>query len=372
MDSSSSNSTPKILLVDDIPANLELLISYLGEKYNTAIARNGETALKRAEKYQPDLILLDIQMPEMDGFEVCAKLKESETTKDIPIIFMSARTETTDKLRGFELGGQDYITKPINGYELIARINTHLTLKRIQEELRKKNEDLQNREQQRKRVEQILQHDIKSPLQAIIGIPDLILSENNLSDEQKMLLDMILESADRILDMVNSSLTLYKIENNTYNANFEPVSLIEELEKVIRSRKIVMNKQHISLTINNRSVQKSDYALKVQSEPILLYSLFANLVKNASEASPAGEEIRISLHTTSDSVTVSISNKGCVPSEIRDNFFDEFTTSGKSHGTGLGTYSAKLIATTLRGTIELDSSVEEETTLVIVLPLTNS
>lgn len=360
----------KLLLVDDIPANLELLISYLGEKYSTAIARNGETALRRAEKYQPDLILLDIQMPGMDGFEVCKRLKESESTRDIPIIFMSARTETTDKLKGFELGGQDYITKPINRYELIARINTHLTLKKIQTELQKRNEDLQNREIQRRRVEKILQHDIKSPLQAIIGIPDLIRSENNLSDEQMELLDMILESADRILEMVNSSLTLYKIENNTYRANFEPVSLVKELEKIVNSGKTASKGQPIALTVENRPVVVSDYSYAVQSEPILLYSLFANLIKNALEASPAGETVHVELSPKESTIEISIRNRGSVPEEIRDSFFEEFVTAGKSHGTGLGTYSAKLITTTLGGTIELDSSREGETSLVVSLPLT--
>ncbi len=369
MEHMQQDSTTKILLVDDIPANLELLISYLGEKFSTAIARDGEVALRRAERYQPDLILLDIQMPKMDGFEVCRRLKANEATKNIPVIFMSARDETTDKLKGFELGGQDYITKPINCYELIARINTHLMLRKVQEELRQKNSALENREQQRKRVEQILRHDIKSPLQAIMSIPEILAGDNNLTEHQRSLLNMILEASNQILEMVNSSLTLYKIENNAYTGKFQPLSLLRELEKVVQAQQVEHRAQQLFLSFEGRSVEPKDYDHRVLGEPFLLNSLFSNLLKNAVEASTEGGTVSINIVLETTAVVIFISNKGSVPEEIRESFFDEFVTVGKTHGTGLGTYSAKLITTTLQGTIELNSAVEGETTIVVSLPL---
>lgn len=127
-----------ILIVDDVPINLEVLDSLLGEKYEIAVAINGEQALELVDRISPDLILLDIIMPGMDGFEVCRRLKSSDKTKEIPIIFLTGKTETEDVIKGFETGATDYVTKPFNTMELLARVHTHLELKRsrdIQREL---------------------------------------------------------------------------------------------------------------------------------------------------------------------------------------------------------------------------------------------
>jgi CheY-like chemotaxis protein len=117
-----------ILVVDDTPENIDVLVGILKERYKVKIAQNGKEALKLATKKPPELILLDIMMPEMDGYEACQKLKSMEETKDVPIIFLSAKTEMEDIVKGFELGAVDYVTKPFNPTELLARVNTHLTI----------------------------------------------------------------------------------------------------------------------------------------------------------------------------------------------------------------------------------------------------
>ena len=127
---------PLILLVDDNSKNLQVLGNFLEDHYNTAIAKNGYKALEFVERERPDLILLDIMMPDMDGFEVCMKLQASPQTKDIPIIFLTAKTETEDVVKGFELGAKDYVTKPFRKEELLARVKTHLQLKQSQEFLK--------------------------------------------------------------------------------------------------------------------------------------------------------------------------------------------------------------------------------------------
>ncbi len=133
----------RVLIVDDTQKNIQLLGSVLQDKgYELYIAQNGLQAIKIAEKFLPDLILLDILMPEMDGFETCKRLKTAETTKHIPIIFLTAKTETEDIVNGFELGAVDYITKPFNPTELLVRVNTHLELKRNKEELTTEKEAL--------------------------------------------------------------------------------------------------------------------------------------------------------------------------------------------------------------------------------------
>src|SRR5512139_484249 len=125
----------RILVVDDTPANLQALAGTLKAKgYQISVATNGKQALEVVERVRPDLILLDVMMPEMDGFETCRRLKASEQWRQIPVIFLTAKTETADIVKGFELGAVDYVGKPFNAHELLARVNTHLTIARLPRE----------------------------------------------------------------------------------------------------------------------------------------------------------------------------------------------------------------------------------------------
>jgi adenylate cyclase len=133
----------RILIVDDTPANIQALAGPLKEKgYQVSVATNGRQALEVLERVHPDLILLDVMMPEMDGFETCRRLKASETWRQIPIIFLTAKTETADIVKGFELGAVDYVAKPFNAHELLARVNTHLTIDELRRSLAAKNAEL--------------------------------------------------------------------------------------------------------------------------------------------------------------------------------------------------------------------------------------
>ena len=140
----STSGKQTVLIVDDNPANLGMLTSSLKEfGYKTPIARNGETAIVRAQLKQPDIILLDVMMPGIDGFETCRRLKMNEATKAIPVIFMTARTGTQDKLKGFEVGGVDYVTKPFQQEEVLARVATHLQLRELEQSLREQSTELE-------------------------------------------------------------------------------------------------------------------------------------------------------------------------------------------------------------------------------------
>ena len=142
-----AQTAASILAVDDTPANLGLLFDLLDNAgFEVLVSRNGISALKRAQSARPDIILMDVMMPDMDGFETCRRLKAERSTRDIPIIFMTALSETVDKVKGFSLGAVDYITKPIEPEEVLARVNTHLTLQRLHNELTTKNAMLADRE----------------------------------------------------------------------------------------------------------------------------------------------------------------------------------------------------------------------------------
>jgi len=160
----SIQKAPKILIVDDIPKNIQVLGTILREKgYEINVATNGKEAIETAQKVMPDIILLDIMMPIMDGKEACKILKANEQTKSIPIIFLTAKTESQDILEGFELGASDYVTKPFNSGELLARVNTHLEIALNRKKIAEQNID-------RKILIQVIGHDLTNPLSGIQNI----------------------------------------------------------------------------------------------------------------------------------------------------------------------------------------------------------
>jgi CheY-like chemotaxis protein len=174
-----------ILAVDDTPENLETLFNYLDQRgFTVLLVQNGENALKQAQTCHPDIILLDVMMPGVNGFDICRRLNANEMTCHIPVIFMSALSETVDKLQGFAVGGVDYITKPIHCEEVEARIKTHLMLRRLQQELQKKNmilveknEQLQAVNASKDRFFSIISHDLRTPFVTLIGLTQVLTEE---------------------------------------------------------------------------------------------------------------------------------------------------------------------------------------------------
>jgi DNA-binding response OmpR family regulator len=137
------SNAPTVLVVDDVPANLGVLLEFLGETgFKVLVAESGHGALEQIEYARPDIVLLDVIMPELDGLEVCRRLKADAGTRDIPVIFMTALTETVDKVAGFDAGGVDYVTKPVQPEEVLARVRAHLEIRRLQLELEEKNHAL--------------------------------------------------------------------------------------------------------------------------------------------------------------------------------------------------------------------------------------
>ncbi len=164
-----------ILIVDDNPENLDVLIQLLKKTgSDIRIALSGEEALDRIELIDPDIILLDIMMPGLDGFETCRRLKENETVKGIPVLFISALTEIANKIKGFRAGGSDYITKPFNEEEVLARLNAHLTIHKQQLELVAQKETLRELNAKKDRFFSIISHDLRGPFTGIMGSAELL------------------------------------------------------------------------------------------------------------------------------------------------------------------------------------------------------
>jgi len=194
-----------VLIVDDIAENIQVLGNILDENdIEFSYATSGKEALEAVAFNKPDLILLDINMPEMSGFEVCKKLKKDPETKDIPVIFLTARTEQEDIVKGLLIGAVDYVTKPFNPKELISRVNTHLELNNFRkiinaqnEQLRKTNEDLKEVIKTKDKFFSIIAHDLRSPFNTLLGFSELLLKEYDKrdSEENKEMITHIFNSA---------------------------------------------------------------------------------------------------------------------------------------------------------------------------------
>lgn len=364
-----TDAQDKILIVDDDPNVIELVGGIFEDTYEVLFATNGKRALDIASSALPDLILLDVMMPKMDGFETCRRLKESPATRPVPVIFLTGKDCAEDEEFGLSLGAVDYIAKPINAPILQARIKTHISLAKARKKLEIQNQDLMEAARVREGVEHIMRHDLKSSISSIISSPRAILMDDNLTEEQRLFLRMMEESALRMLNMVELSLILLKIEFKNYELNLVPVDIAGMIRNIAAENLAYSKPRNISTTIlfNGNNLADNDQAF-AQAEEILCNSMFLNLYKNAQEASPDGGNILIRINTDKDS-QISITNQGEVPQSIRRRFFEKYVTAGKKHGTGLGTYSARIIAEALGGSIELDSSKPGSTTVSVRLPL---
>lgn len=362
----------KILVIDDYKTNIRIMTKMLENDYNVSTACSGEEALEIVANDTFDLILLDVMMPGMNGYEVCKRLKSVERTQNIPVIFVTSMDDVENEAYGFEIGAVDYITKPISKAILRARVKTHLNLKHAYEKLEQRKKELEETAVLRENVERIMQHDLKNPLNVIIGIPKLMLASKDISEKQQLMLNKIRNSGQRMLELINRSLDMYKMEINTYQYKPVEVNLITILNDIIiGNKKMSVGSKNIQIFLNGSMIQHdSNESLEfiVQGEEMLFFSLLSNLIKNALEATPDSGVVSIQLDDKTEGKSIAIHNQIPVPEAIRERFFDKYVTEGKKDGTGLGTYSAKLITKTMNGEIKLDTSETDGTTIEIVMP----
>lgn len=359
----------QILIVDDEKINLEILRAVLEDEYEIFASLDAEAAYEIAVDEKPDLILLDVIMPEMNGYELCKKLKNTKETAMIPVIFITSQTDVSDETEGFKAGAVDFINKPVQPATVKARIKTHLELKKAYFKLKEQNKKLIEAAELREDVERITRHDLKSPLDAVVGFPQLMLDDDNLTDDQISALKSIKDAGYRMLNMINRSLDLFKMERGLYKLQPTKVNLVELFFKIFKEEENLKRAKNLKMSLKMRGSDIDKESFHAAGEQLLCFSLFENLLRNAIEASPLDEQITVTFSKDAHHVITEIHNKGAIPDAIKEQFFEKYATEGKSNGTGLGTYSAQLITQIQNGFINFESSKEEGTTLFVKLPI---
>ena len=237
---------------------------------------------------------------------------------------------------------------------------------RASRELKEQYRLLKENAQLREDIEQITRHDLKSPLSVVLLYSQMLAVDGNLTRQQRSALRMIEKAGHRMLGMINRSLDLYKMEAGTYRLKKAAVNLVPLAFDCIEQNRDIITAKNLTtaVSLNGRPAPPSG-AFVLPGESLLFFTMLGNLLNNALEASPNGETVSVTFSNDHGS-TIRIHNHGAVPEEIRDRFFEKFVTAGKMTGTGLGTYSARMIAKTLGGRMTLEPSAENETTVQIV------
>lgn len=356
---------PTLLLVDDTPDNLLLLSRLFREEYRVRLAQNGAKALEICTSDNPpDLVLLDIMMPDMDGFEVARRMREHPNSENTPVIFVTALTSADARMKGMELGAVDFVTKPIDPNILIPRVRNFIRYVQLRKNLQADYDNMLDTARLREDVERITHHDLKGPLAGVLGLLQNLIDQNSLDSAQRAQLCLAEKTTLEVLNMVNRSVELFKIETGTFKLEAVDVPLTDILQRIVQINAVTFAEKYLVVTLPG-DTKTGQMLPQVRGDAMLCYSLFENLIKNACEAAPLGSTVSIQVLDQSP-LGVVIKNTGTVPAEIRDRFFDKFVTQGKSGGTGLGTYSAKLLAQAQHGNITLAVDDDLNTTTVQV------
>lgn len=360
---------PTILIVDDTPDNLHLLSHLFKEDYQVRVANNGEKALAFCcSDDPPDLVLLDIMMPGMDGFEVAQRMREHPTAESIPVIFVTAMSGDDARLKGLELGAVDFVTKPIDPAVLKPRVRNFMRYVALRKQLQADFDDMLDTARLHEDVEHITRHDIKGPLAGVIGLIQALAADESISRSKLTeQLHLIEETTQQVLDMINLSSQLFKIESGSFVLEAKPVNIADLLRRIVETSRATFAGKNLNVLIKTGIPSGSELP-QTLGDAMLCYSLLQNLVKNACEAAPADSQVSVTVHDQ-DPLQIVVENQGAVPEDIRERFFEKFVTKGKQGGSGLGTYSAKLLAEAQGGQIRLEVSDEmDKTTITVALP----
>ena len=328
-----------IMIVDDNPANLKLLEDMLVQQgHEVRSFPLGRLALAAAMRAPPDLILLDINMPEMNGYEVCDRLKSSAELSGIPVIFLSALNETQDKVKAFQSGAVDYISKPFQFEEVHARVETHLNLHHLQNGLKLHNELLEEAvaartlelaeanqrltllDSSKNAFLSLISHEFRTPLHGLLGVGDLVLDGLPPTNTNNELREIFAQSRRRILSILDDALLLTEIDVNGTQFPSAPVGLTAALSRAVQGTKAFARSQEVTLTAPSEDLDM------VVGDEALLVRAFQSLLETAVKFSEKGGTIRLTQEAVPDSRKIIIESYGTtIPGTVLTRFFDLFS-----------------------------------------------
>lgn len=330
----------KILIVDDVMSNVLLLkVLLTNEKFAIATASNGRQALEQVEKENPDLVLLDVMMPDMSGFEVAQHLKSNPNTADIPIIFLTALNSTADIVKGFQVGANDFISKPFNKEELIIRVTHQISLVAAKRLILSKTEELQRTIAGRDKLYSVIAHDLRSPMGSIKMVLNMLilnLPSEKIGAEMYELLTMANQTTEDVFSLLDNLLKWTKSQIGKLNVVYQDVDLVEVTDGVIEIFSMVASLKKIR--IHEMKPEK----MMVNADIDMLKTVVRNLLSNAIKFSKENSEVLVKMEEVDGMAVVSGQDYGCGISEEgqkkllhTDTHFSTFGTNNEE-GSGLG------------------------------------
>ena len=358
----------RILVVDDVPASRMLLERLFRDDYEVETASSGEQALVAcARKPLPDLVLMDVMMQGMDGFQTVHQMRERSELAQIPVIFVSGLNEEEAQLKGMALGAVDFVAKNTDPKVLRARVRNFIRFVDLRRRLQADYDAMVEAARLREDVEHITRHDLKGSLAGIVGMVQNLARDEDMAPRHVQQLHMVEQTALQVMNMVNLSSDLYKIETGRFALKPAPVEIGDILHRIVELARNTYSDKQLAVVVDTDTPFGTETPSAV-GDAMLCYSLFQNLIKNACEAAPPSSRVVVTLKDETP-LRVLIQNTSAVPADMRERFFDKFATSGKVGGSGLGTYSARLLATAQGGNITMSTSdADNSTTLTVTLP----
>ncbi|MGV3522594.1 MAG: hybrid sensor histidine kinase/response regulator [Candidatus Sericytochromatia bacterium] len=369
----TETQAPVILVIDDQAQNLQILSTTLrAAGYQVAAANSGPTALRILEKRLPDLILCDIMMPEMDGYAVCRQLKSQTATQDIPLIFLTAKTESEDILLGFEVGAVDYVTKPFNTGELLARVKTHTELKRARDTILTYTHQLESLNEEKNHFLGIAAHDLKNPLTTIMLSAEMVqLKRERIRPEDlDLYIGIIYKDAERMLMIVSNLLDVNRIEAGRIPLRPELLEWEQFLQRLIKQYEMTAARKQITLRPLMPEVPPT-----LISDPHIVFQIADNLLSNAIKYSPPGRKVEMTIQPVEDRIEFAVCDQGPgLTTEDRTKLFQKFTRlsarpTGGENSTGLGLSIVKMLCELLQATIRCESEPGQGARFVVSFPL---
>ena len=360
----------RILCVDDDPVNRELLQALLDPQgYFVIEAACGQDALNAMTQETPDLILLDVMMPGMDGFELCRQLRNNPETASLPIILITSLHDRENRLKGIEAGADDFLTKPIDKDELLLRVRNSLRARRSYIELQHTNERLHELERLRDGLTHMIIHDMRSPLMVISMGLETIRDQHksSLDPESHQHFEQVQGQAVRLIEMVSSILEVSKFENGCMNLHLTETNIADLIQSVINSLRSVTGTRHVEYSASNHTGL-------IQCDQELLTRVLFNLISNAAKFTTRTGSITVATQETGEGIEVSIQDNGHgIPSEYHDRIFEKFgqvrgSQSHRRFSTGMGLTFCKLAVKAHGGTIRVKSMKGEGSTFFFTLP----